>query len=402
MVKSPGPAAPPRIPLAAAVGRTGSSAIRDLLEITERPEVLSLAGGLPTPEAFPVAALAAATADVLADDAEAALQYGATEGFRPLRTWVADRYAVEVDEVTVTHGSQQALELLARATTDPGQVIALADPGYVGAVQAFRAAGATLAGIASDAHGLRVDDLAARLADGLRPTLVYVVADLDNPTGATLPLERRAALVDLAERYGFWIVDDDPYGTLRWAGSRPTPLRDLSDRVISLGTTSKMLCPGLRVGWAVAPAELSRAVVVLKQAADLHTGSLSQQVVHRLVTRPDGWFDAHLAVVRDRYHAQADALVAELRAQLGDRLAFRTPEGACSCGRRWPVRRGRVATSTRASCCGGPWTTAWRSCPAPRSAWSAPTAALRLSFATATPADLAEAVRRLARTLEVP
>lgn len=399
MVKSSSTVSP-AVPLAAAVSRTGSSAIRDLLEITERPEILSLAGGLPTPDAFPVDALAAATAAVLADDPQGALQYGATEGYRPLRGWVAARHATTVDAVTVTHGSQQALELLARATTDPGGVIALADPGYVGAIQAFRAAGVSLAGIASDGDGLCVDDLARRLAAGLRPTLVYVVAEFDNPTGATLSLERRVALADLADRYGFWIVDDDPYGTLRWAGVRPTPLRDLSDRVISVGTTSKMLCPGLRVGWAVAPAELSRAIVVLKQAADLHTGSLSQQVVHRLVARSDGWLDAHLAEVRTRYQAQAQVLVDELRAQVGDRLAFHPPEGGMFL---WAslasgASGGDVDTSVlldRALARGVAFV--------PGRAFGVEAAhprALRLSFATTGPEGLAEAVRRLAAALD--
>lgn len=397
MVKPPSPTRP-AVPLAAAVARTGSSAIRDLLEITERPEIVSLAGGLPTPEAFPVAALAAATAEVLADDPHGALQYGATEGYRPLRTWVAARAGAEVEQVTITHGSQQALELLARATTDPGGVIALADPGYVGAIQAFRAAGAELAGIASDGGGLCVDDLERRLAAGLRPTLVYVVADFDNPTGATLPLERRVALAALAARYGFWIVDDDPYGTLRWAGERPTPLRELSDRVISLGTTSKMLCPGLRVGWAVAPPELSRAIVVLKQAADLHTGSLAQQVVHRLVARPDGWFDDHLDDVRGRYRVQADVLVAELRLQLGDRLAFRPPDGGMFL---WATVAGAGVDTAqlleRALAHGVAFV--------PGAAFGVegthPTA-LRLSFATTSPSGLAEAVRRLGAALAAP
>jgi 2-aminoadipate transaminase len=397
MVKSPSPVRVD-VPLAAAVARTGSSAIRDLLEITERPDVLSLAGGLPTPDAFPTDALAGATAAVLADDPRGALQYGATEGYRPLRRWVADRYGAEVDEVTVTHGSQQALELLARATTDPGGVIALADPGYVGAIQAFRAAGATLAGIASDDDGLCVDHLAARLAAGLRPTLVYVVAEFDNPTGATLSGERRVALAALADRYGFWIVDDDPYGTLRWAGTRPTALRALSDRVISIGTTSKMLCPGLRVGWAVAPPELSRAIVVLKQAADLHTGSLSQQVVHRLVARTDGWLDAHLEDVRIRYRDQAGVLVDELHRQVGGLLAFRRPEGGMFLWATVDGARGDVDTTTlldRALARGVAFV--------PGHAFGVETAhprSLRLSFATTSPADLAEAVRRLAAALD--
>lgn len=395
MVKSPSPAHL-GVPLKAAVARTGSSAIRDLLEITERPEILSLAGGLPAPDAFPVAALASATTEVLAEDPCGALQYGATEGYRPLREWVAARYRAGVDEVTVTHGSQQALELLARATTDPGQVIALADPGYVGAIQAFRAAGATLAGIGSDPDGLCVDQLAQRLERGLRPTLVYVVADFDNPTGATLSLERRIALAALAERYGFWIVDDDPYGTLRWAGHRPTPLRELSDRVISLGTTSKMLCPGLRVGWAVAPAALSRAIVVLKQAADLHTGSLTQRLVHRLVARSDGWLDRHLGEVRERYRGQAEVLVAELRNQVGDRLAFRSPDGGMFL---WATVTDIGLDTTRLLDRALAHGVAF----VPGRAFGVEAThprALRLSFATTSPSGLSEAVRRLAVALD--
>ncbi len=314
-----------------AVERAGSSAIRDLLEITERPGIVSLAGGLPNPTTFPTEALARATAAALAEDPLGALQYGPTEGYRPLRRWVADRHGLGLgadgeDQVLVTSGSQQALELLTRALVDPGGVVALADPAYVGALQAFRAAGTELAAIPTDADGLRVDVLADRLARGLRPALVYVVANFDNPSGSTLSAPRRIELAALADRYGFWIVDDDPYGDLRWRGRAPVALRDLTDRTITLGSTSKVLAPGLRVGWAVAPPAVVRAMTVLKQSADLHTSSLTQQVVHRTLAEP-GFLGDHLALLRTTYQSQAQHLVGALRSALDDRLTVVEPDG---------------------------------------------------------------------------
>jgi 2-aminoadipate transaminase len=312
-----------------AVERAGSSAIRDLLEITERPGIVSLAGGLPNPDTFPTHAIARATAAALAEDPVGALQYGPTEGHRPLRRWIAERSGLGADgeeRVLVTSGSQQALELLTRALVDPGGLVALADPAYVGALQAFRAGGTQLVAIPADGDGLCVDVLADRLAKGDRPTLVYVVANFDNPTGSTLSAERRIELAHLADRYGFWIVDDDPYGDLRWNGRALVALRDLTDRTITLGSTSKVLAPGLRIGWAVAPADVHRSMTILKQSADLHTSSLTQQVVHRTLAEP-GFLDAHLALLRRTYHQQAQHLVDALRTHLDDRLAVAEPDG---------------------------------------------------------------------------
>ena len=261
----------------------------------------------------------------------AALQYGPTEGHRPLRRWVADRHGLDgggggEEHVLITSGSQQALDLLTRALVDPGGTIALADPAYVGALQTFRAAGADLLAIPSDHDGLRVDVLADRLAAGARPALVYVVANFDNPSGRTLAPQRRIDLAALADRYGFWIVDDDPYGELRWSGSAPVALRDLSGRTITLGSTSKVLSPGLRIGWAVAPVEVRRAMTILKQSVDLHTSALGQQIVHRLVAEP-GFLPAHIDGLRATYQRQADHLAGALEDQLGDELSFDRPRG---------------------------------------------------------------------------
>ena len=296
-----------------------SSAIRDLLKVTEMSDMLSLAGGLPTPDSFPLPDLRREADRLLGEYGPKVVQYSATDGVLDLRRWIADAYSVSLGrpiavegEILVTHGSQQALELLTRALVDPGELVALADPAYVGALQAFRAAGVELAPIPSDADGLRVDALADRIAQGARPRLVYVVANFDNPSGSTLSAERRIALAQLADRHGFWVVDDDPYGDLRWNGRPPVALRDLTDRAITLGSTSKVLAPGLRIGWAIAPTEVHRSMTILKQSADLHTSALTQQIVHRTLAEP-GFLDAHLALLRRTYQHQATHLVDALR-----------------------------------------------------------------------------------------
>jgi 2-aminoadipate transaminase len=317
---------PLALPLGGAARRVTSSAIRELLGVAEDPTIISLAGGLPAPDSFPVPDIAAALAGVLADDPTGALQYSRTEGYEPLRGWVAGRHGVDADQVLITHGSQQALELVARASVDPRTVVALADPGYVGAIQAFRLAGAALLPVPSDTGGLMVDALARGLRRGRRPALVYVVPNFDNPTGATLTPDRARELCRLADRYGFLIVEDDPYRHLRWAGTPSPPLATFTERVVSLGTISKLLCPGLRVGYTVAPPALAGPLVQLKQAVDLHTSSLAQRAAFRVLSTP-GFLDRHLARLRRLYRRRAETLVAALGEHLGDLATFRPPEG---------------------------------------------------------------------------
>jgi 2-aminoadipate transaminase len=387
--------------LSGAVARIESSAIRDLLKITERPDVISLAGGLPAPEAFPRDVIASEAAGVLADD-PSALQYSTTEGYEPLRAWAASRLfdgagpEVDAGAVVVTHGSQQALDLVARAVLDPGDVVAMPDPGYVGAIQALRLAGGALMGVPSDDEGMDVSALAARLAGpaGVRPALVYVVPNFHNPSGATLSVERRRSLAELAEHYGFVVVEDDPYGELRWRGAARPPVAAFTDRVVSLRTVSKTVCPGLRVGFVAAPPALRQALVLMKQAVDLHTSTLAQRVVHRVVTRP-GFYDAHLARLRPLYRERADALCAALRTTLAGRVDFAEPEGGMFVWARLPGVD-TDALLVRAVDAGVGFV--------PGSAFAVEDGhgdELRLSFATSPPAELGEGVRRLARTLVV-
>jgi 2-aminoadipate transaminase len=377
------------ITLAGAARRIDSSAIRDLLHVTDRPDVISLAGGLPAAETFPTSDLAAAIERILARD-PSALQYSPTEGVAPLRRWVATRHGVDPDQVVITHGSQQALDLVTRALVDPGAAVALADPAYVGAVQVLRLAGARLVPITGDGDGLQVDDLESRLCGGERPAVVYVVANFDNPSGSTLSTERRAALAALADRYGFVIVDDNPYGELRWRGSAPPPLASMTDRVITLGTVSKVVCPGLRVGYLVAPPSVAPALVLVKQALDLHTSTLAQRAVHELVTTP-GFLDRQLDRLRQLYCERATTLCDALRDDFGDRVRFQPADGGMFVWGEFVDDIDTQQLLAAAIARGVAFV------PGPAFAVAADHhRALRLSFATAPPDQLAEGVRRLA------
>ncbi|HEY2301502.1 MAG TPA: PLP-dependent aminotransferase family protein [Acidimicrobiales bacterium] len=385
------------ITLAAAGRRVTSSAIRDLLTVVERPEVISLAGGLPAAETFPVAEIAGAIAELLATESTRALQYSTTEGYLPLRTMVADWHGTVADQVLMTHGSQQALELVVRATVDPGAEVALADPGYVGAIQAFRLAGARLTAIPTDADGMIVEALAERLAQGCRPVLVYVVPNFHNPTSATLAIDRRRSLGALAERYGFLIVEDDPYGHLRWAGDALPALRSFSGRVVSLGTISKLLCPGLRVGYAVAPPGLAGPLVTLKQAVDLHTSTLGQMTAHRVLATP-GFLPGHVDRVRLLYQHRATALAAAVAEHLGAVASFRPAEGGMFL---W-IRLDRPDVDTHDLLEGA---VAAGVAYVPGRAFGIDDRhphELRLSFSGVPPSDLDEGVRRLAASLLPP
>lgn len=305
-----------------------SSAIRDLLQLTERPEILSLAGGLPAPELLPVQQIAGAVADVLATDGHVALQYGPTEGVAALRATVADRLGDGTDpgRVVVTTGSQQALDLVARALVDPGDVVVVERPTYLGALGALQWCAPTLVAVDGDDDGLRTDQLADLLAGGLRPKLVYIVTDFANPTGVTLAIERRRHLGWLADHYGFVVVEDNPYGALRFRGPTPPPVRAFTERVVTLGTASKVISPGLRVGWLAAPEWLVRPLVIAKQATDLHTAVLNQHVVQRLITDA-AWFDAHIATLVTSYSARAAILADALGTACGEQFRIGEVDG---------------------------------------------------------------------------
>lgn len=303
-----------------------SSAVRDLLRLTERPDVLSLAGGLPAPGLLPVAAIERATASVLAGHGAAALQYGPTEGSAVLRELVANRtgHGATAANTIVTTGSQQGIDLVGRVLVDPGDIVVTELPTYLGALGALHWSSACIVGIDGDRDGLRTDLLEERLRGGLRPKLVYVVANFANPTGATLSLERRRHLAGLAHRFGFVIVEDDPYGALRWSGDSLPPLRAFTDQVVTLGSSSKVLAPGLRVGWLAAPGWLAPSITIAKQGADLHTSTLNQLLVAELLGNQP-WSASHLATLVGAYGERCEALLDALDRHTD--LSVNAPDG---------------------------------------------------------------------------
>jgi len=331
---NPNPLPPPEaggIPLSRRTSRMTTSAVREILKVAERPDILSFAGGLPAPELFPVQEIAAAYADVLAREGQAALQYGVTEGFGPLREWIAHRLGArgvraEAERLLITNGSQQGIDLAAKVLLDKGDRVIVESPSYLAALQAFSGFEARLVAVGSDEHGLRVDEVESALAER-RTKLIYLVPDFQNPNGSTLSLERRRALVDLAQRYRVPILEDDPYGELRFRGERLPSLAALDDAgvVIQLGTFSKTLAPGLRIGWLLASRELLRPITVAKQASDLHSGTLTQRAVARLLEGFD--YDGHLATLRAAYAERCDAMDAALRRHLPEGARWHRPDG---------------------------------------------------------------------------
>jgi 2-aminoadipate transaminase len=317
--------------LARRMARMPPSAVREILKVAEQPDVLSFAGGLPAPELFPVEAIAEAHAEVLAREGRAALQYSTTEGFGPLREWVAARLAlrgidVGADQVLITNGSQQGIDLVARVLLDPGDVVAVESPSYLAALQTFAGCEVSFATVSSDDDGMDTGDL-ARVFAARPPRLVYLVPEFQNPRGTTLSRERRAALVRLCQAHRVPVLEDNPYGELRFRGDALPPLAALDDAglVIHLGTFSKTLVPGVRLGWLVASREIVRAVTIAKQAADLHTATLAQRALAALLARFD--YEGHLAVLRRTYGERCAAMLAALERHLPAGARWTRPDG---------------------------------------------------------------------------
>ncbi|GAA5067797.1 aminotransferase-like domain-containing protein [Nocardia callitridis] len=309
--------------LASKLDNLRSSAIRDLLKLTTRAEIISLAGGLPDAQLMPRDRLAAAAEAALTT--QGCLQYTESPGWAPLREVLAVRESarlgrqVELAEVFVTHGSQQALALLAEVLLDPGALVVVEDPAYVGALQVFRAAGARIVAVPLDAEGMRTDVLEDLLARGERPAVVHTVSNFHNPGGVTMSRERRVHLAELAQAHGFWVIEDDPYGELWFDRPTPAPVATHSRNVIRLSSASKILSPTLRVGWLIAPESVCRGVELLKQGADLCGSALTQQMAAALLA-DETWLAGHVAHVRAVYGERAKALVHAVRTRFGDRV----------------------------------------------------------------------------------
>jgi 2-aminoadipate transaminase len=313
--------------LARRAERLNPSTIREILKITERPGIISLAGGLPSADTFPVAAMREATERVLRDSPREALQYAASEGFAPLREWVAAELgsqglAVEADQVLITTGSQQGLDLVGKVLIDPGSRVAVESPTYLGALQAFAPYEPEFVAVEGDAEGPLPEALNA--AEGAR--FLYLLPNYQNPTGRCLGAVRRKALVQRALALGLPIVEDNPYGDLWFDEPPPPPLSaSAGERAIYLGSFSKVLAPGLRLGYVIAPRALYPKLLQAKQAADLHTPGFNQRVVHEVIK--GGFLRQHVPTIRARYKAQRDAMRAALERHLTGLARWNTPVG---------------------------------------------------------------------------
>ena len=388
------------VPSLAARARTiGGSPVRDILAVTARPEVINFAGGLPAPELFDHEGIAAAFRDVLAEAPARALQYSTTEGEPALRTALAARtsargLATDADDILVTTGSQQALSLLATALLEPGDTVLVESPCYLAALQAFGFVGARIVAVPGDAEGLdpaALEELVVRE----RPKLLYTVPTFQNPTGRTLPAERRAAVASVAARRGLWIVEDDPYGELRFEGERVPWIashEEARDRVVLLGSFSKVMAPGLRLGWLRAPGALRRACAVAKQAADLHTPTVNQLAAARYLADRD--LDAHVGRVAGVYRERRDAMLAGLRQALPEGSDWTRPHGGMFLWARLPQSYDTTALLPRVVRHDVAYVPG-----APFYAGEPDRSTLRLCFVTQTPEEIGEGLRRLGEGL---
>lgn len=375
---------------------TFSSPVREILALTERPGVISFAGGLPEPGLFDVAGLRSAFDRALGDEvAGRSLQYSTTEGDPVLRAaaaalMVARGVRTQADDLLITSGSQQALTLVATALVDPGEAVLVEEPSYLAAIQAFTLAGARVVPVACDEDGVipeALEDAVRR--EGAR--LAYLIPTFQNPTGRTLPLERRAAIAAIAERTGLWLIEDDPYGELRYSGAPVAPLAAqprAAGRTLSLSTLSKIAAPGLRIGWVRAPRALRAPLVVAKQAADLHSSTVDQAAAAIWLCETD--LTAHVDRLRSVYRERRDALLAGLATALPPGSTWNQPEGGMFVWARLPEGHDAQALLEAAIARdvafvpGHPF---FAGEPDPR--------ALRLSFTTHAPDEIAEGLRRL-------
>jgi 2-aminoadipate transaminase len=328
--------------LAARAEKMNPSVIREILKVTERPGIISLAGGLPSPKTFPISAFAEACAEVLHKDGQAALQYAASEGYAPLREAVAAMLPWPVDpaQILITTGSQQGLDLIAKVLLDPGSRVLVETPTYLGALQAFSPMEPEAVSVASDDEGVLVDDLKAKAKDA---RFAYLLPNFQNPTGRTMSEARRAAVSAAAAEAGLPIVEDNPYGDLWFDEAPPLPLTARNpEGGIYLGSFSKILAPGLRLGFLVAPKAIFPKLLQAKQAADLHSPSFNQRMVAEVMK--DGFLDRHVPTIRALYKRQRDAMLAALEREMqGLGVSFNRPAGGMFLWLRLPEGLNAVA-----------------------------------------------------------
>ena len=324
---------------AARTNRMKASAIRELLALSNKAEIISFAGGLPAPEVFPIEKFREACDTVLREKGPESLQYGATDGYVPLREMIAKhscRYGmnVTVDNILPTSGSQQALDLIGRIFINHGDKILVESPTYLGAIQAWNAYGAEFFPVPLDENGMDTNQLEERLRAGIK--FIYVLPNFQNPSGVTLSYERRLHLIELADKYGIPIIEDDPYGQLRYEGEHLPAVEVLdsqirsqetcySGNVIYLSTFSKILAPGIRLAWVIAPPEIIRKLALAKQGADLHTSTFNQITAYEIAK--DGFLNDHVHLIRKVYRERRDVMLDALEEHMPEGIKWTHPKG---------------------------------------------------------------------------
>jgi 2-aminoadipate transaminase len=374
------------------------SVLRELLKVTEQPGIINLAGGLPSPQTFPIEAIAQATQKVLTEDGQGALQYAASEGYGPLREWVADDLrrqglTVQAAQVLITTGSQQGLDLVAKVLIDAGSKVLVERPTYLGALQAFAPMEPQIVSVASDDEGVVVQDLRAQ-APGAR--FAYLLPNFQNPTGRSMSEARRAEVIQVAQDTGLPLLEDNPYGDLWFDQAPPAPLSARHpEGCIYLGSFSKILAPGLRLGYLVAPTPLYPKLLQAKQAADLHSPSFNQRIVFEVIR--NGMLATHVPRIRALYKAQRDAMLAALSREMsGLDVQWTCPQGGMFIWLQLPQAVDAAALLPQAVKAGMAFV--------PGSAFYADTPAhntLRLSFVTADRPAIDQAIQILAHLLKI-
>ena len=330
------------IRLAERADRMKSSVIRELLKYGQQPGIISLAGGLPAPEFFPVREFKEACQHVLSKAPSVALQYSTTEGHLPLREWLAETMSkygilVEPDNILTVNGSQQGLDLVGKLFIDPGDCVITSRPTYLGALQAWNSYQACYQTVSLDGEGMCVEEIETALDRGASPSFVYVLPNFHNPAGTTLPLERRERLTEIARKHDLVIIEDDPYGELRYEGEDIIPIFRLApERTIYLSTFSKTLAPGIRLAWIVAPKPIIARLVQAKQGADLHTGTFVQMLAYDICER--GILRQHVKRLRKVYRQRRDTMLDALEEHWPQETSWTRPQGGLFLWARTPER----------------------------------------------------------------
>ncbi|ABW17595.1 aminotransferase-like domain-containing protein [Alkaliphilus oremlandii] len=309
-----------------------ASEIRELLKLAEKPEIISFAGGLPAPELFPTEELAKVSEVVLKEHGMQALQYGPTDGFTPLREKIAKRMEVfgfktNAENILITSGSQQGLDFSARVFLNEGDIVICESPSYLGAINAFKACMPEFVEVATDAEGMVMEDLEEILKTRDNVKMIYVIPDFQNPSGKTWSVERRKRLIELANEYDLPVIEDNPYGELRFEGEIPPSLKafDTEGRVIFLGTFSKTFSPGMRLGWVIADAPILQKYNFIKQGADLQSSTIAQREMNTYMEMYD--FDAHIEKIKKVYKNRRDVMIEAIKEHFPSNVTYTYPEG---------------------------------------------------------------------------